>query len=172
MSQPLSKCFFKWINWIKPRIPCWIWKNLFVLSCPNWAEFLAMLEGKIGKGPFFRVQSDELTVWEVSLKSLYRLLMVQCFLPGWHFSEAHPACAVQSQFDQILSSGFPAILSINKIRMKIFRIISTNYFWISTLNLKYLDVSYFKVQQGLEVCDFWFLKKMFYLTIRAFWGWL
>ena len=109
----------------------------FVLSCPDWAEFLAMLEGKIGKGPFLRVQSDELTVWEVSLKSLYRLLMVQCFLPGWHFSEAHPACAVQSQFDQILSSGFPAILSINKIRMKIFRIISTHYFWISRLNVRY-----------------------------------
>ena len=25
-------------------------------------EFLAMLEGKIGEGPFFRVQSDEFTV--------------------------------------------------------------------------------------------------------------
>ena len=77
----------------------------------------------------------------VSLKSLYRLLMVQFFLPGWHFTEAHPAYAVQSQFAQGLGglggggflngthlSGFPAILSIDKIRMKIFRIISTNYF--------------------------------------------
>ena len=50
---------FKWINWIKSRIPRWNWKILFVLSS---YEFLAMLEGKIGEGPFFRVQSDELTV--------------------------------------------------------------------------------------------------------------
>ena len=34
-------------------------KNSFVLSS---YEFLAMLEGNIGKGPFFRVQSDEFTV--------------------------------------------------------------------------------------------------------------
>ena len=55
----LHQCFFKWINWIKSRIPRWIWKILFVLSS---YEFLAMLEGKIGDGPFLRVQSDELTV--------------------------------------------------------------------------------------------------------------
>ena len=42
------------------RIPHWIWKILFVLSS---YEFLAMLEGKIWKCPFFRVQSDEITVW-------------------------------------------------------------------------------------------------------------
>ena len=71
--------------------------------------------------------------------------MVQFFLPGWHFTEANLAHAVQSQFDQGLGggglgtrlSGFPAILSIDKIRMKIFRIISTNYFWNSGLNIRY-----------------------------------
>ena len=47
--QAPSKCFYKWINWIDLRIPRWIWKILFVLSS---YEFLAMLEGKIGKGPF------------------------------------------------------------------------------------------------------------------------
>ena len=56
-------CFFKWINCIKLRIPLWIWKIIFVLSS---YEFLAMLEGKIGKGPFFRVQSDEFTVSDPS----------------------------------------------------------------------------------------------------------
>ena len=34
-------------------------KILFALGAD---EFLAMLEGKIGEGPFFRVQSDEFTV--------------------------------------------------------------------------------------------------------------
>ena len=43
----------KWIDWIKSR------KFLFVLSSYG---FLAMLKGKIGKGPFFKVQSDELIV--------------------------------------------------------------------------------------------------------------
>ena len=33
--------------------------------------------------------------------------------------------------------GFPAIISINKIRMTIFRIMSTNYVWISKLNVRY-----------------------------------
>ena len=62
VSQAPSKCFFKWINWInwiKSRIPRQTWKIIFVLSS---YELLAILEGKIGKGPFFRVQSDELIV--------------------------------------------------------------------------------------------------------------
>ena len=65
VSQAPSKCFSKWINWINwiiSRIPCWIWKILFVLGS---YEFLAMLEGKIWKCPFSRVQSDEITVWSV-----------------------------------------------------------------------------------------------------------
>ena len=70
VSQAPSKCFFKWIDWIKwikSRIPRWIWKILFVLSS---YEFLAMLEGKIGEGPFYRVQSDELIVWPAMQKKL------------------------------------------------------------------------------------------------------
>ena len=62
VAQATSKCFSKWINWknwIISRMPRWIRKVLFVLSL---YEFLAMLEGKIRKGPFFRVQSDEITV--------------------------------------------------------------------------------------------------------------
>ena len=50
VSQAPSKCFSKWINWIISRIPRWIWIILFVLSS---YEFLAMLEGKIWKCPFF-----------------------------------------------------------------------------------------------------------------------
>ena len=41
------------------RIPRWTSKILFVLG---FYEFLAMLEGKIRKCPFARVQSDEITV--------------------------------------------------------------------------------------------------------------
>ena len=41
------------------RIPNRISKILFALGAN---EFLAMLEGKIATGPFFTVQSDELTV--------------------------------------------------------------------------------------------------------------
>ena len=66
VSQAPSTCFSKWINWIKSKIPRWNWKFLFVLSSYG---FLAMLEGKIGKGPFFRVQSDELIVWNKSSNS-------------------------------------------------------------------------------------------------------
>ena len=44
------------------RIPHWIAK-FFVLG---FYEFLAMLEGKIRKGPFFRVQSGKITAWFIS----------------------------------------------------------------------------------------------------------
>ena len=53
--------------------------------------------------------------------------MVQFFLPGWHFTVAR---AHGAQSGGILSGGLSrqVIISIDKIRMKIFRIISTNYF--------------------------------------------
>ena len=98
VSQALSKCFFKWINWIKSRIPLWIWKILFVLSS---YEFLAIMEGKNRKGPFFRVQSDELMVWDAislsrtpDLMSSSNLHATYSTAPGWPdkfrtFWEAH-----------------------------------------------------------------------------------
>ena len=63
VSQALSKCFSKWINWIISRIPWWIWKILFVFSS---YEFLSMWEAKIRKVPFYRVQSFEITVCYLS----------------------------------------------------------------------------------------------------------
>ena len=68
VSQALSKCFSKWINWIISRIPPWIWKILFVLSS---YEFLAMLEGKIWKCLFSRVQCDEITVCTHTLTGFF-----------------------------------------------------------------------------------------------------
>ena len=53
MSQAPSMCLSERIlrmNWTISRIPCWISKNIFVLGS---YESLAMLEGKIGNGPFF-----------------------------------------------------------------------------------------------------------------------
>ena len=73
VSQAPSKCFFKWINWIdwiKSRIPRWIWKILLVLS---FYEFLAMLEGKIGKGPFLGFNLMNLQCALEGTKSFYRL---------------------------------------------------------------------------------------------------
>ena len=62
--------------------------------------------------------------------------------PVWHFTGTHGAQfggprAHGAQCGGTPSGGLSAIISFNKIRMKIFRIISTNYFWISMLNLKY-----------------------------------
>ena len=42
------------------RIPHRISKTIFASGADN---FLAMLEGKIREGPFFKVQSGEKTVW-------------------------------------------------------------------------------------------------------------
>ena len=39
-----------------------------------------MLEGKIGKGPFFRVQSDELTVWKPSAPRILTQLLSEYYL--------------------------------------------------------------------------------------------
>ena len=47
------------INWIISRILHWISKIIFVYGS---YEFLAMLEGKIREAPFFKVQSDKITV--------------------------------------------------------------------------------------------------------------
>ena len=43
------------------RIPHWI-SNILFASGVN--DFLAMLEGKIREGPFFKVQSSKTTVWK------------------------------------------------------------------------------------------------------------
>ena len=62
MSQVPFKCLSERIlriNLIVSRIPCWISKNIFVLGS---YEFLAMLEDKIRKGPFLRLQSGKITV--------------------------------------------------------------------------------------------------------------
>ena len=70
-----SKCLSEKINWIISRIPRWIWKILFVLSL---YEFLAMLEGKIRKGPFFRVQFDEMPDWvrfEIPIQNGFRYIL-------------------------------------------------------------------------------------------------
>ena len=51
------------------RIPHRISKILFVLGS---YELLAMLEGKIGETPFFKVQSGEITVWFGNFKKFVR----------------------------------------------------------------------------------------------------
>ena len=62
--------------------------------------------------------------------------------PVWHFTGAHGAQSGGprdhgGQSGGTPSGGLSAIISTKKIRIKIFRIISTNYFWISMLNVKY-----------------------------------
>jgi hypothetical protein len=60
LRPALSKYESERINWIISRIPDRILKILFVYGS---FEFLAMLEGKIGKAPCFKVQSGKITVW-------------------------------------------------------------------------------------------------------------
>ena len=54
-----SKCLSERINWIISTIPNRNSKILFVYGA---YEFLTMLEGKTGEGPFFNVRSDRITV--------------------------------------------------------------------------------------------------------------
>ena len=64
--------------------------------------------------------------------------------PVGHITGAHGAQSGGPRAHGAQSGGtpsgglsLPAIISTDKIRMKIFRIISTNYFWISRLNVRY-----------------------------------
>ena len=61
------------------------WKNIFVLSS---YEFLSMLEGKIWKCPFSRVQSDEITVCSPLPVLLYFWPQAWPYL-GWPWSFLH-----------------------------------------------------------------------------------
>ena len=66
------------------------------------------------------------------------------FFPGWHryfviFGPPGQYCdgGLFAPPDQYCDGGLFAIISTTKTRIKMFRIMSTNYVWISRLNVRY-----------------------------------